>query len=164
MWRVSDTLIISVLSTPGCAFTSFCLSGVTGSAFLQNAKRMDGHTILLVFSKSTLRLFPEYEVHRKNQEAEADEVVVGKTLRLEEQYGEQREDNQRDSLLNDLQLPEVERATVLLEPDAVGGYLEAVFNECYAPTDKDNQGQCQLPRIETQMTVPSNGHENIGND
>lgn len=164
MWSVSDTLIISVLSTPDKQNEVNAQSGVTGSAFLQNAKRMDGHTILLVFSKSTLRLFSEYEIHRKHQEAEADEVVVGKTLRLEEQHGEQREDNQRDSLLNDLQLPEVERTAVLLEPDAVGGYLEAVFKECNAPTDEDNQGQCQLPRIETQMTVPSNGHENIGND
>lgn len=125
---------------------------------------MDGHTILLFFNKITLRLFSEYEIHRKHQEAETDEVVVGKTLCLKEQNGEQREYDQRDSFLNDLQLPEVERTAVLLEPDAVGGYLEAVFKECNAPTDEDNQGQCQLPCIETQMTIPCTGHEDIGDE
>ena len=51
------------------------------------------------------------------------------------------EDGQRDALLNDLQLYEVERTAVAFEADAVGGNLTAVFEESYHPRESDDANE-----------------------
>ena len=52
---------------------------------------------------------------------------------LEHDVGDDAEDGQRDALLDDLQLDEVEGPSVLDKADAVGGYLTAVLEEGDAP-------------------------------
>jgi hypothetical protein len=43
---------------------------------------------------------------------------------------------------------------------AVGRHRHAVFDECDAPSREDHVEQWRL--LETQMAVPSQGHENVG--
>ena len=57
---------------------------------------------------------------------------------LEHDVGNNTEYSQRDALLNDLQLDEVKRTTVLDKAKAVGRYLTAVFKEGDAPREDDN--------------------------
>ena len=52
---------------------------------------------------------------------------------LKHDVGNDAEDSQRDALLNDLQLDEVKRTTVLDEAKTVGRYLTAVLEEGDAP-------------------------------
>ena len=52
---------------------------------------------------------------------------------LEHDVGNDAEDGQRDALLDDLQLNEVERAAVLDESQTVGGYLTTILKEGNAP-------------------------------
>ncbi len=74
--------------------------------------------------------------------------------------------NQRDHLLDHLELPEIERPAVFMEPDPVGRNLEDIFKKGNAPTDEDHRKQPQLaekiPLAEFQMTVPRERHKSIG--
>ena len=66
--------------------------------------------------------------------------------------------DQRDDLLDHLELDgrEARRA------DAVGGHLEAVFEEGDAPADEDDLPQGVLAVF--QVAVPGKGHEDVGED
>lgn len=86
-------------------------------------------------------LFLEYEVHRQDQQAETDEMVVGEGLVLEEQKHEDGEDCQRQELLDHLELPKVERASVVEEADPVGRHHEAILDKGDAPAEQDDQWQ-----------------------
>ena len=55
-------------------------------------------------------------------------MVDGEGLILEEDQHEDGEDGQREELLDDLELPEVERAAVADEADSVGRHHEAVLD------------------------------------
>jgi len=52
---------------------------------------------------------------------------------LEHDVGNDAEYGQRDALLNDLQLNEVEGTSILYETETISGYLTAVFEEGYHP-------------------------------
>ena len=52
---------------------------------------------------------------------------------LEHDVGNNTEYGQRDAFLNDLQLDEVERTTILDETQTIGGNLTAVLEEGYHP-------------------------------
>ena len=65
---------------------------------------------------------------------------------LEHDVGNDAEHGQRDALLDDLQLNEVERAAVLDEAETVGGYLTAVFEEGNAPREDDDAYQWPVVR------------------
>ena len=60
---------------------------------------------------------------------------------LEHDVGNDAEDSQRDALLNDLQLDEVKRTTVLDEAETVGRYLTAVLEEGDAPREDDDANE-----------------------
>ena len=115
---------------------------------------LSGHTSL-----------PENEIDRQDQQAESDEVVVGEGLVLEEEEHEYGEDGERQELLDDLELPEVEGAAVVDEPDAVGRHHETVLNERDAPAEENHQRQRQLAEpgraLQLQMTVPRERHEHV---
>jgi hypothetical protein len=71
---------------------------------------------------------------------------------------EDGEHTQRDNFLNDFQLKAGEFAV----PDAIGGNLKAVFQKRDHPA-YDNYGQeGGFPVF--QVTVPGDGHKNIGTD
>lgn len=57
---------------------------------------------------------------------------------LEQDVGNHAEDGQRDTLLDDLQLNEVEGTTVLDESNTVGRNLAAILEEGYHPRKGDD--------------------------
>ena len=57
---------------------------------------------------------------------------------LEQDVGNHAEDGQRDTLLDDLQLNEVEGTTVLDESNTVGRNLAAILEEVYHPRKGDD--------------------------
>ena len=59
-------------------------------------------------------------------------------LHMEGNDGEQDKDGKSDNLLNDLQLHEVERSSVADKSHAVGGNLQAVFEEGNRPREDNN--------------------------
>ena len=95
-------------------------------------------------------------------------MVPVELLVLEDEVGNDGEDHQRDALLNDLKLDEVEGASVVNEADAVGRHLTAVFEEGNHPREGDDQiegpvgGNARL--LEAQMAVPGEGHKHIAHD
>lgn len=70
---------------------------------------------------------------------------------------ERRENRKRDDFLNRLQL----RGGKFIRADAVRRDLEAVFEERNPPAHENHFPKSGRP--EFQMTVPGEGHENIGN-
>ena len=84
------------------------------------------------------RLFHEHQIDGTNDEEEGQNVVPMQMGALEHDVGNDAEYSQRDALLNDLQLNEVKRATVLDEAKTVGRNLTAVFKEGNAPREDDN--------------------------
>ena len=60
---------------------------------------------------------------------------------LEHDVSNDAEYGQRDALLNDLQLNDVEGSAILNEADAVGGYLTAVLQKGNAPREGDDTQQ-----------------------
>ena len=92
-------------------------------------------------------------------------MVDGEGLVLEEEQHEDGEDSQRKELLDDLELPEVERTAVLNETDAVGRHHEAVLDQRDAPAEKNDHRQRELAEpsrtLQFQMTVPRERHKYI---
>ena len=60
---------------------------------------------------------------------------------LKQDVGDDGEDTQRDALLNDLQLNEVEGTSILYETETISGYLAAVFEEGYHPRKGDDSDE-----------------------
>ncbi len=75
------------------------------------------------------------------------------------------EDGQRDALLNDFQLYQVEWTAILNEPKAVGGNLTAVFEEGYHPRESDDADEWPMTAdtilLQFQMPIPSQRHEDV---
>ena len=57
---------------------------------------------------------------------------------LKHDVGDDAENSQRDTLLNDLQLDKIEGTAVLNEAQSIGGHLTAVFEEGNAPGKEDD--------------------------
>ena len=91
-------------------------------------------------------------------------MVPPQGIGLKEEDGEKSEDGQRDDLLDDLELPERERAVVLSGTEPVGGDLEAVFEKGYSPAEQDDEeyGEFFYFGFEDDMAVPGEGHEGVG--
>ena len=85
---------------------------------------------------------------------------------LNKKHSKKCEDNKRDNLLNDLQLPEGEGTSEFCATDAVGWHLEAVLKEGDAPTDKydSNDAVALELRLEGYMAIPRQRHKDIGAD
>ena len=82
---------------------------------------------------------------------------------LDKEYGKEREDNKRDNLLDNLQLPECEGATKLVTTDTVGRHLEAVLEKSDTPADKhdgNNTVALQL-RLKGDVAIPGKCHKDI---
>jgi len=111
-------------------------------------------------------LFFEYEIHCQNQQTEAYDVVVGEGLVFEEYEHEDGEDGEREELLDDFELPEVEGAAIVDEPDAVGRYHETVLDQRDAPAEEDDQRQRQFAEpgsaLQFEVAVPRKGHKDVG--
>ena len=94
-------------------------------------------------------------------------MVPMESLALEEHRGEDGEDDEGDGLLNDLELHQGERTTILMEANAVGRYLATVLEKGKTPTQQDDgkqgPGGGNLHLLQLQMTVPGEGHEDVRN-
>ena len=66
-------------------------------------------------------------------------MVPVELLVLEDEIGNNGEDHQRDALLDDLKLDEVEGASVVDEADAVGWHLTAIFEKSNYPREGDDK-------------------------
>ena len=92
-------------------------------------------------------------------------MVPVNRLTLENEHHYQREDGERYSFLNHLELQEVERSAVSRKADAVSRHREAVFEECDSPRKKDDQNQRpargNLHFAQFEMAIPGECHKNI---
>ena len=91
-----------------------------------------------------------------------------KALVLEHQVGDDGEDRQRDTFLNNLQLNQIERSAVSCKTNAVGRHLTTVLEEGDTPREGDNANQGPVAGraslLQFQMPVPGKCHEDIAQD
>ena len=92
-------------------------------------------------------------------------MVPMQVCSLEHDVGNDAEHSQRDTLLNNLQLNEVEGSAILHETDTIGRHLTAVFKESDAPRKRNDTQQGPVVRdsvlLEFQMPIPSQRHEDV---
>jgi hypothetical protein len=99
----------------------------------------------------------------EHEEGSGDEAgeggkVVPVQAAAEVEDAKDAEDGEGDHFLHDFELVRGEGA----DADAVGRHLEAVFKEGDAPADEDDLPEGDL--AELQVTVPGEGHEDVGAD
>ena len=84
---------------------------------------------------------------------------------LEHDVGYYTENGQRDALLNDLQLDEIERSSVFHKAQSVGGYLTAIFEKGNHPREGDDTNEWPVAAgsrfLQFQMPIPSQRHKNV---
>ena len=118
------------------------------------------------FASLPPRLFAEDEVDGHDQTDEAGQMVPAQGVGLHEDQREDREDRQRDDLLDDLQLPDRERTSEFGRAEPVGRHLETILEEGDSPAHQDDQHQAEAlePRFEGDLPVPGQRHEGVGDD
>lgn len=86
-------------------------------------------------------------------------------LSLEEDVGYYGKDDERDTLLNDLQLNQRERSAVANEAVSVGWYLAAVLQKGDEPAEYNNTKQRPVGTdpclLKFKMSVPCKRHEDV---
>jgi len=100
---------------------------------------------------------PFFEDHRDggDDQGEAGEVIPTQRL-FQVEHGERGEDGESNYFLDGLELG----GRKLVRADAVGRDLEAVFEEGDQPADQDHFVEWDF--AELQVSVPGEGHENVG--
>ena len=92
-------------------------------------------------------------------------MIPVQTLSLKENISDDRKDDERNAFLYDLELYEVERASVIYKTDTVGGYLSAIFKEGYGPTEGDNSNEWPMAAgtslLKFEMSIPCQRHEYV---
>lgn len=83
-------------------------------------------------------LLQEDEEHGCDETAEGYEMIPLQRLALEENNGEDRENGNRDDLLDDLELHQRKGSAVADEAHTVCRHLTSVLEERQEPTDKDD--------------------------
>lgn len=77
---------------------------------------------------------------------------------FEENQHENGKNGKGNRLLDHLQLPQIERASVFNEANPVGGHLAAILEEGNAPAEQDHHGQRELREpsdtLQFQVAVP----------
>lgn len=93
-------------------------------------------------------------------------MVPTERIGLHEDEGEEGEDRKRDDFLNNLELPNRERAAELGRTDAVGRDLKTILEEGYSPAQQHDSRQPETfePRLECDMPVPRQCHESVRHD
>ena len=86
-------------------------------------------------------------------------------LSLEDEHYNQRKDCQRYHLLDNLELHQVEGASIPLETHPVGRNCQAVLEKSYSPRKENDQDErpsrADFHFAEFQMPIPGKCHENI---
>ena len=78
-------------------------------------------------------LFHENQIDGTDDEEERQDVVPVQVGALEQDVGDDGEDTQRDALLDDLQLYQIEGSAIALKTDAVGWHLTAILEKGDGP-------------------------------
>ena len=73
-------------------------------------------------------------------------MVPVQVCALKQNVGYHAEDGQRDTLLDNLQLNEVERTSVLNEANTIGGNLAAILEEGYHPRKSNDTYEWPIAR------------------
>lgn len=111
-------------------------------------------------------LFHENEVDGRYQAQKGCEVVPLQRLAFEEEYGEEREDDERYCFLDYFELHQRECASVANETYAVGRYHKAVFGQSYAPRQQYHGIERSVVAyyfhgLELEMPVPCECHKYV---
>ena len=114
------------------------------------------------------KLFNKYEENGEYQADEGCQVVPLYGLALEKEHHYHRKDGERDHLLNNLELKQVEGTSVADKTDTVSRHSKAIFKKCYSPREQDDQYERpsggDFHFAEFKMPVPGEGHEDVGKD
>lgn len=106
------------------------------------------------------------KINRQHQKAETYQVVPFECLVFEEQGGEKGKHHQGNDFLQHFEFDQRKGTAVFAEADAVGGYLEKIFEQGNAPADEYNGHQAQIAEplhfMEFEVAVPGKGHEDVG--
>lgn len=107
----------------------------------------------------------EDQVDGGDQTGEGKEMVPVERLPLEEDVSHDGKDDERDTLLDDLELDQAEGAAIALEANAVGWHLTTIFEEGNAPRENDDANQRPVGRdarlLQAKMAVPGQRHEDV---
>ena len=108
----------------------------------------------------------KHKINRQNQTHEGSQMIPMQGLALEEDSRKYGKDNQGDYLLDDLQLHQCERTSILHETDSVGGNLEKVLEKGDRPRKSHytNERKGFKPTeclLHLQVTIPGEGHKDV---
>ena len=86
-------------------------------------------------------------------------------LGLEAEGQDEREDDERDALLYDLELNQVERTSGDIGPYSVGRDHDAILKESHAPRCQDDHEQGPIGTdfhlLELEISIPRKCHQNV---
>lgn len=89
---------------------------------------------MCIFANNEERIsLHEYEVYCKYQADEGGKVIPMQGLTTEQYGGEDTENNQRNTLLDYLELHQGKWSSVFLKADTIGWYLKAILKESNTP-------------------------------
>ena len=88
---------------------------------------------------------------------------------LEDGGDDDGEDDERDSLLNDLELHQRIGTAINLGAYTVGWNHEGIFEQSHSPAHEDDEDQRpvfdrRMQLLELEVAIPGEGHEDIRND
>ena len=91
--------------------------------------------------EGSLFLFHKHEIDSGNKAGEGCEMIPMKTFALEQHVGNDGKDDERNALLNNLELNKSEGSAVAHEAYTIGWHLTAIFEERYQPAEYNNTKQ-----------------------
>ena len=97
--------------------------------------------MLVAVSQQHTELLHEHQIDGTDDEEEGQNVVPMQVRALEHDVGNDTEHGQRNALLDDLQLNQVERSAILYEAEPISWNLTAVFKKCYHPRKGDDSDE-----------------------
>lgn len=113
-------------------------------------------------------LFQESKEDCGNDAEQRHNMVPLNWLALEDCSNNNNKDNQRDSLLNDLELHQVEWATGFMITDTVGWDCYAILEKREAPREQNNHKQRpiadrRIHLLQLEIAIPGKSHKDVGN-
>ena len=118
--------------------------------------------------ETNLLRLSKHKINGCHEAEEGSDVVPVEGFALETKGHDDGEYYQGDNFLQNLELDKGEGTAIVQESDAVGGHLTHIFKQGDAPREEndDQQGPvfADAGGLEPQVTVPSEGHEDVGED
>ena len=86
-------------------------------------------------------LLHKYKIDGGNKTGEGCEMIPMETFALEQHVGNDGKDDERNALLNNLELNKSEGSAFAHEAYTIGWHLTAIFEERYQPAEYNNTNQ-----------------------